>query len=308
MIIQIPALLACRSVVLALLFVLFNSGAVLAMEKISLKAAGLTLNANLQMAEGKKLSDGVVLLTHGTLAHNEMEIIKTLQALLLERGHNTLAINLSLGIDNRKSAMYDCKVPHKHHHLDAVTEIGAWVNWLKSKGATKISVLGHSRGGNQTARYAARKPDTAIHRVILVAPATWSQKYSEDNYEKNYKTKLGPLLDKAQKLNASGKGDNMLESIGIIYCANTSASASAFVSYNKPDPARHTPHVLKDIKLPTLVIAGANDEIVKGLPQAVKPMADGKKLQLRVVEDADHFFQDFAAEEVADLIDEFIKQ
>ena len=56
-----------------------------------------------------------------------------------------------------------------------------------------------------------------------------------------------------------------------------------------------------------MVIAGANDEIVKGLPAAVKPLADGKKLQFKMIEDADHFFQDFAAEEVADHIDEFVK-
>ena len=298
---------AALKTTLALSVLLAFTALAQAKEKISIKPAGLTLNANLEMADDKKLSDGVILLTHGTLAHYEMEIIKAMQSLLKERGHNTLAINLSLGIDNRGGAMYDCKVPHKHHHMDAVNEIGAWVNWLKSKGATKISVLGHSRGGNQTARYAAGKPDAAIDRVILIAPATWLQKYSEDNYEKNFKTKLAPLLGKAQKLTASGKGDDMLENIGIIYCADTSASASAFVSYNKPDPARHTPHVLKDLKLPTLVIAGANDEIVKGLPGMVKPLVDGKKLQLKVIEDADHFFQDFAAEEVADHIDEFLK-
>ena len=269
--------------------------------------SGLSLNANLELAEGKKLSDGVILLTHGTLAHYEMEIITTLQSLLKERGHNTLAINLSLGIDNRGAGMYDCKTPHKHHTLDAVDEIGAWVSWLKSKGATKISVVGHSRGGNQIARYAAQKPDAAVDHVILVAPATWSQKYSEASYEKNYKTKLAPLLAKAQKLTASGKGDQMLENIGILYCADTKATASAFVSYNKPDPHRHTPNVLKDIKLPTMVIAGANDEIVKDLPKAVKPLADGKKLQFKMIEDADHFFQDFAGEEVADTIDEFLK-
>ncbi len=291
---------------LALFLLLAFAGIAQAMEKISLKANGLTLNANLQLAKDKKLSDGVILLTHGTLAHNEMEIIKTLQSLLMERGHNTLAINLSLGIDNRGASMYDCNTPHKHHHLDAVKEIGAWVNWLKSKGATKISVLGHSRGANQTARYAAR-PDTAIDRVILVAPPTWSAKKSQDSYQKSFNTKLAPVLAKAQKLIASGKGDRMMENIGFIYCADTTATASAFRSYHTPERARHTPGLLKDIKRPVLVIAGANDQIVKDLPAALKPLADGKNLQFKLVEDADHFFQDFAAEEVADLIDSFLK-
>ena len=301
------ATLSLRRAFFALCMIIFSASLVQASEKVSIKSGDLTLNANLTLAEGKQLSDGVVVLTHGTLAHYEMEIIKTLQSLLNERGHNTLAINLSLGVDNRGPAMYDCKIPHKHRSVDAVDEISSWITWLKSRGAAKISVLGHSRGGNQTARYAAGQPDAAVEHVILVAPATWTRKKSEGGYEKRFKTSLQPLLAKAEKLVAEGKGDSLMEKIGILYCPDTSATASAFVSYNKPDPARHTPNLLKDIKLPTLVIAGANDKIVTGLPEAVKPYVDGKKITLKVIEDADHFFQDFAAEEVADLIDEFIK-
>ncbi|MCK5167633.1 MAG: hypothetical protein KAQ66_09940, partial [Rhodospirillaceae bacterium] len=55
-------------------------------EKVQITAKnGLKLNANLVLADGKKLSDGVVLITHGTLAHNGMEIIVAMQELLAER-------------------------------------------------------------------------------------------------------------------------------------------------------------------------------------------------------------------------------
>ena len=292
---------------LTALFLLVFTSYLQAAEKVSLKGGGFTLNGNLEMADGKKLSDGIVLLTHGTLAHNEMEIIKTQQALLLERGHNSLAINLSLSVENRGSAPFDCKRPHKHHYLDAVSEIDTWVNWLKSKGAKNIAILGHSRGGAQTATYAAQKPDALVSHVILIAPATWSQEKASASYEKNNKVELASVLARAQKLVDEGKGETMLEKIGILYCSGTSATASAIVSYYKPDPRRHTPNLLKEIKLPTLVIAGANDKIVPDLPEAVKPLADGKKLQFKIIEDSDHYFRDFAGEEVADLTDEFIK-
>jgi pimeloyl-ACP methyl ester carboxylesterase len=298
--------LPLSAVLLTLFFSLFAVGTLQAREKISLKTKGLALNANLQLAKGKALSDGVVLLTHGTLAHNEMEIIANLQDLLSERGRNSLAINLSLGVDNRKSAMYDCPVPHRHHYLDAVDEISAWVDWLKSKGVTKISILGHSRGGAQSATYAAQQPDVTIKNVILIAPATWSQQRSKDNYQKRYNVELAPLLTRAEKLVSDGQGRQIMKDIGFLYCANISATASSFVSYYKPDPRRHTPNLLKDIKLPTLVIAGTRDKIVKGLAEAVKPLVDGQKLQLRVIDDAGHYFRDFAGEEVADAIDEFL--
>lgn len=292
---------------LALLLGFFTVGLAQAKEKVSLKADGITLNANLEMAEGKSLSDGVILLTHGTLAHNEMEIIRSFQELLTERGHNTLAINLSLGIDNRASSMYDCKVPHTYRYLDAVDEITRWVNWLKSKGAGKIAVLGHSRGGAQTAAYAAQTNDAAIHHVILVAPATWSQEKSEKGYEKTYRTKLGPLLTRAENLVTAGKGGEMLSKVGMIYCPNSTVTANAFVSNYKPDMRRHSPSLFSSIKMPILVIAGSDDTVVKGLSDIMKPLADGKKLHFKLIEEADHFFRDFAAEEVADAIDEFIK-
>ncbi len=44
-------------------------------EEVTLQHKGLTLNANLMLAEDKTLSDGVLLVVHGTLAHNRMEIV-----------------------------------------------------------------------------------------------------------------------------------------------------------------------------------------------------------------------------------------
>ena len=48
--------------------------------------------------------------------------------------------------------------------------------------------------------------------------------------------------------------------------------------------------MLKEFKIPVLVISGGNDMIVKGLAEAVGPMADGKLIILSIVDDADHFF------------------
>ena len=236
------------------------------------------VNGELRSASGKALKDGVVLLVHGTLAHNAMDTIKNLATVLGERGFSTLSVNLSFGVDDRHG-MYDCKVAHRHHHLDALKEIGLWVKWLNAKGAGDITLFGHSRGGNQTARYAAETADPGIKRLVLLAPATWDAKSAAAGFERTHKHPLGDGL---------------------------TALAATFVSYYKPDPRFDTPSILKEIKVPVLVVAGGKDTVVKGLPERVKPMADGKRIRFGVVPDATHFFLDLYAEDVADFIEKFL--
>jgi hypothetical protein len=105
-------------------------------EEVKIPHDGLTLNADLTRASGKTLADGVVLIVHGTLAHNRMETIRNLSDVLVDRGLSTLAINLSLGLDDRHG-MYDCKFAHRHRYLDSGREIGAWLNWLKTRGGAQ---------------------------------------------------------------------------------------------------------------------------------------------------------------------------
>ncbi len=276
-------------------------------KEVTLANKGLTLNAEMVMADGKKLSDGVVLITHGTLAFSGMEIIKTMQAHLAERGWNSLAINLGLGVDNRRG-MYDCTVPITSLNTDALDEIGLWLNWLKSQGADNIALMGHSRGGNQTAWFAAERFDPIIKKIVLLAPATWTEKDAKETYKKRFGFSADAMLAKAEKLVATGKGSQMLEKTGVVYCKDVQSTAAAFVSYHKPDPRLDTPSLLNKISVPVLVVAGDQDKVVKGLIEAVKPLADDKKITLKVINEANHYFLDFAAEDAADVIDEFLQE
>lgn len=278
----------------------------LAVEDVSITLESRTLNGRAVLAGGKSLRDGAVLITHGTLAHSRMEIIDAMQAALAERGLNSLAISLSLGLDNRRG-MYDCKTPHRHRHTGALNEIGAWIKWLKSKGAGSIVLMGHSRGGNQTAWFAAERPNPAIAKIVLLAPMTWKRESAAAAYQKQYNVPLGQVLDQAKKLAGEGKGDTRLEKTGFLYCKDATVTASSFLSYYEPDQRRHTPALFDKIDAPVLVIAGSQDKVVKGLIEDVKPFAEAGKVRLLVVEDADHYFRDLYAEDVADGIDAFLR-
>lgn len=287
-----------RALWLSLIFTAFTAQAT----EIQLPHRGLTLNAQIETAPGKSLQDGVVLILHGTLAHNRMELIESVQKQLTERGFNTLAINLSFGLNDRHG-MYDCTQPSIHKHTDALDEIGAWMAWLNQRGAGPITLLGHSRGGNQIAWYAAERLSPAIQKVVLIAPQTWPVGYAPMMYQKRYHTALQPLLDKI----AQADPEAILGPIDFLYCPKTRVRAGSFMNYYTEDRRFDTPSLLARIKAPVLVVAAEGDEVVPGLVEHLRPQADGKKISLVVVSGADHFFRDLYAEDAVEAIVKFMR-
>ena len=266
---------------------------------------GLTLNANLLMVEGKGFTDDFVLLTHGTLTHKDRSTYQQLQTNLADLGISSLAINLSLGINDRHGE-YDCTIPHVHKHTDALNEIGFWLDWLKRHGAKRVILIGHSRGGNQTAWFATTHKDPVIKAVVLLAPATGKQQ-SAEGYKQKYGVPLEKVLSKAQKLVAEGRGQTMLKNTDFIYCKKTQVTAEAFANYYSPRPEFDTPTLLKNIHIPTLVIMAKDDQVVPELPERMREVQN-PKVHTLMLQDTDHMFLDFASEDAAQAVADFIKQ
>lgn len=283
---------------------LLTTAPLVSAEEVKIQHNGLTLNANLTIADDSSLENGAVLITHGTLAHNGMDIISTLQELLADEGHNSLAINLSLGQSDRHG-MYDCSVPHNHKHSDAIEEINSWVSWLKSKGSNNIVLMAHSRGGNQTAMFSDQIQDGSVKGQILIAPQTWSATEAAQGYEKRYNQPLQPLLDKAQALSAKA-GTQWMESTGFVYCQDAKVTADSFADYYQPDQRLDTPTLLQSAKLPTLVFYGTEDKVVADLADKMANVSNDK-VQTVGIEGSDHFFLDLYADEVVEYSLEFIE-
>lgn len=270
-------------------------------ETIEIQHQGLTLNAELELAEGSTLADGVLVLTHGTLAHSGMELIVALQELFVDNGINTLAVNLSYGINNREQAMYDCAVPARHTMQDAVAEIGAWQDWLDAQDAGPRWMMGHSRGGNQTAQYTLSDPDRVTAQILL-APATWDFDDTLRGYQKRYGQDVTELLKKAESMDANA----MLDGVSLLYCEGSGASAASLLSYYGDYPNYDTPTVLTQTNTPTLVIAGSLDTVVEDLPEKMAKV-NADNVELIEVQDADHFFRDLFADEVVEYASEYIE-
>lgn len=275
-------------------------------KEVTLSHRGIALNATLEMAEGKSLDDGVVVMVHGTMAHKDMDIMRRFRVMFRQHGFTTLAINLGLGIDHRRGA-YDCARPSTHHFADAVTEIGAWLDWLQANGARRMVLFGFSRGGQQSARFAAERDHVRLASLVLLAPINPMEVASSARYESQFGKPLAAVLDRAHSLAKGGNGKAFLENVPFLNCPATDVTAESFLSYYAPDPKLEMPALLEQVKKPTLVVVAGADRIVRDLDKLIAPLAERKRVRVALIPGADHFFGDLYGEDAMDEIVKFLR-
>ena len=272
-----------------------------AADSVRLSDGDRILLGRLIVPDGAKLADGAVLMVHGSMAHLAQETIAGVQQALAEREIPSLAITLSLG-ESARTGMFPCDRVHRHKHSSAVREIGLWRDWMSRQGAARIGLFGHSRGGNQIVAYARRAPQGALVAAVALAPATWSAARADAAYRTRHKRDR--LADVKA---AAARGDALLKNHPFLSCPNATVAASSVVDYHRDDPGRDTPTLLGDYRgVPLLVLAGREDKVV---PDLIAKMAAVKnpRVAFAVIDDADHMFLDFFAEDVADRMAEFLK-
>lgn len=286
---------------------LISSGAALA-EEVTTVHEGRRLVAEATLAPGKTWSDNAVLLVHGTMAHKDQETVRAMRELLKERGLNTLAINLSLGLSDRRGP-YDCSVPHKHRHVEALLDIGVWLRYLQEAGAQRVALMGHSRGAAQVAWYMFEKPKVdLLGPAVLLAPMTWDKDREAQRYQQRFGHGYEETLKQAQDMVKMAHGPDFLpEPVDFLTCPKAKVTAFAFMDYYINDLRKDTPSILAGIARPVLVIAADGDDVVPDLISKVRAR-NLAHVELTVLEGADHFFRDLAAEEAADAAAEFLKE
>lgn len=253
------------------------------------------LDADFYAADG----DTAVLLLHGTLAHNRMEIIATIAGLVADDyGLPVLAPNLSYQQPGREG-MLDCGITHAHKDSDAVQEIAQWVEYLEAQGYQKIVVSAHSRGGAQMSAYLAERASTNIGGAVLIAPAVYNAEYAATSYQSRFGVPLSEIMAQAQSVPPG----TVMDVPGFVYCENAKATAAAVLDYYTPRSNRDTPTNLTKISMPVAVIAGSEDDVVAGLPKALETTPGiGDNVSLEMLEGADHFFRDLYADDIAAAI------
>ena len=267
---------------------MFIAAPVLA-DKVTIENGSYTLNGDIVPVGGQQLNGRVVLIVHGTLGHKDMEVIEALQSVFMESGQASLAINLSLNIDDREG-FYPCDALHTHEFSDAVDEIEAWIRWLTGQGARQIVLLGHSRGANQVVKHVLQGVRSAQMAILLAPPVTDAV----------------ASADVLQTIN-SGSTDDTLEEVDFLHCKNTSVLASTYLSYYGPDTDSDTIPLLQKITLPTLVISGSQDEVVPTLASRMSEVENPLVTHIEI-SGAGHFFRDLFMYDVVDSVIEFMRR
>lgn len=280
---------------LNLLFLLWGSCAI-AMP-VQIEHRGLTLNGILEV--GEQVNPGrIFLIVHGTWAHSGMEIISSLQSLLSENGQSSLAITLSLGLDDRSGFMA-CQSPIVANHGEAAAEINRWVDYLDADWQ-QIVVVGHSRGGNQVALFNQTYPNKKVSHLILIAPMSWDRQQAAAEYEEATGAALESVLAAARKA-----GNNRIEA-SVLQCKDIEILASSFLSYYGDQPNRNTPELLVSVDRPVLIFQGTEDVLTDGYKSQISLIRSNPLVEDYWIDGADHFFRDLYADELVEVLLEWL--
>lgn len=264
---------------------------------VQVQHQGLTLNGNFIQADSSQ-SNLIFLIVHGTWAHQGMEIITSLQELLDESGFDSLAITLSLGVNDRKGFL-QCESPITANHGNAAAEINRWVEYLESR-SRQIVVVGHSRGGNQVALFNRAFPNQAVTHLVLIAPMSWNEKQSARLYEEKFGVSLAQVLQ-----HATASQGQMIRA-DLLQCSDLEVLASSFVSYYGTEPNRNTPKLLQSADRPVLVFQGSEDALATGYRSQIALVKSNSLVEDYWIDGAGHFFRDLYADELVQYMLEWL--
>ncbi len=148
---------------------------------------------------------------------------------------------------------------------DAVKDIAAFVAYAKSKGYTRIALLGISLGGPRVAQYVAERNDPAVKAVVFIASIPSPYLEFQIRSSEADKRRLEETLAHARELVAQGKGeqpvayDNWFPG-GV----SVMGTAKALISFFGAPSDSSAPSSIKygpKITVPALVIHGEKDEL-----------------------------------------------
>ena len=256
------------------------------------------LNAHYLSQDTK--SESIFIILHGTRGHKNLELISMLRESLNDNGFDSISINLSYGIKNRKDDFLPCDIEHKHLVSDSLNEIKAWYDHSIKLGYKKIHLIGHSRGGSDMLNFYEKLDHTdksIIDLVFLLAPSSDSNEDHLQKYMEDYQIDIKSIDD-----------DDILK-INFLGCNDAQVNGISFKSYYYNFDNMSTIDALKTTTANTHVITASEDNIVPLTHEKVKISEElNENVKLYRVDGADHFFRDFYFDDLFEIVLDKIEQ
>lgn len=235
-----------------------------------------------------------VLILHGFLQTAQSPPMSALAANLASKGYTVLSPTISLGVNRRNQSMA-CQAVHTHTVPDDVAEIAYWMKWLDTHGFKNIVSIGFSSTGNFEAMlYNLQGMHPAVKRTILVslnpissAPPNQPKQVGHDNA-------------------AFSANEKKLAMYSLGYCNNNyTASSQSYASYAQYNETK-TLALVNRSPVPLDIILGSIDSI---LPPnwAATLQSQGGHAHLRLIDNANHFFDDTAEFDLAEAVESILK-
>lgn len=266
-------------------------------ETVKLDFEGLTVSGNYIEGDADK---PVFVILHATWQHHTNELPSYMQQLLDFEGYSSLAFSLSLGLDDRQLAINCDETPTVlGTHQQALDELNLWFDWLAEQGHERFILVGHSRGGAQSALFQAQVQYPGVEQLILIAPATFDYERTAQQFENNFRVPLADQIDYFKGL--ENQIDPITES-ALLYCFYANTSAETFLSYYEPEPEKHTPAILTQVDIPTKVFLGTDDDLSHRFIAYEDEFMTKDNVSIYWIEGAGHFFRDLYTDDIVEEV------
>jgi len=261
----------------------------------------LVINANHYTNSGD--NETVAISIHGTRGFKTMEVISVLSDNLLDLNIDTIAPNISYGVNDRVNDFLSCDMKHLHNQYANIDEIIKWFLFAVEKDYKNIILIGHSRGG-QDIFQAYKKilklypgESKKISTIILLAPLADNTDEINNSLQKSHGITIKEFLS---------KDENAFAKINFLNCRNATVKISSFLSYyNLPRHEQLIP-MLKDIDIDTYVFTASEDTFVPKTHSKVSYIRNDN-IKLVQIDGADHFFRDLFLDDVIEKLSDFIE-
>ncbi len=261
----------------------------------------LKINANHFTSSAENSS--IAISIHGTRGFKTMEIISVLSDNLLDLNVDTIAPNISYGLDNRKNEFLACDIKHSHNRNSNVDEIIKWFLFAIEKDYKNVILIGHSRGGQDVMHAYEKIIETypaeskKISSIVLLAPLTDNSDEINYNLQKNNNHTISQLLNKDK---------DMFIETDFLSCANTKVKVSSFLSYYNLSRHEQMIEILRDIQIKTYIFTASEDVFVPKTHSKISSI-NNDNVTLIQIEGSDHFFRDLFLDEVIEILADFIE-